>query len=683
MTSQVYYRKWRPSSFSELAGQEHVSTTLRQSVRLGRISHSYLFCGPRGCGKTTTARIIAKAANCLDLQDGDPCNACAVCEAINDGRFMDIIELDAASNRGIDEIRDIRDKVNFAPVQGRRKVYIIDEAHMLTDAASNAFLKTLEEPPEHVIFVLCTTEAHRILPTIISRCQRLDFRRIPSETVFGRLAEIAEAEGVAAEPAALRIIARYAAGSLRDAENLLEQLVVSCPDGVTAPQVEKLLGMGSDESALELVKYLLLGNTTASLSAVNQAAWEGSDLRQLHRQTSDLLRGFMHLQWGSEDAVDLPEHVQGQLRELVGKQPPWRIVHALKVWGAVNMRYDAPSTLPLELAVVEICEESAAPAPAAEAPPSAPAQRAPASQQQPRSAPAPREPRQERPPAQQPAPPRARETSGQPAATSGGRSGGESSDLWVQWNDTVKALSRHKGRKYNLGALLRDCKVNSITLDGKTLTLPFTNKANLERMEEELEDPSSRSRLSEALAQSFGEGCSYQLTLANGQQAGGNANRPSQQSPLVRAALGWAREFSRKKRLRNEPQHDAAGPEATGPAPESAGGAGDAYGYRHRRGRSGTDRDDRQAAGGVGGDRPGGGRGPGAAAGHAGGGVQRRRDQGAGAGRQQDERDHRRNEHSRPDVRLDCADLRFPPASMCNLCLVSPRVLVYGLRACL
>ena len=540
MTSQVYYRKWRPSSFSELAGQEHVSTTLRQSVRLGRISHSYLFCGPRGCGKTTTARIIAKAANCLDLQDGDPCNACAVCNAINDGRFLDIIELDAASNRGIDEIRDIRDKVNFAPVQGRRKVYIIDEAHMLTDAASNAFLKTLEEPPEHVIFVLCTTEAHRILPTIISRCQRLDFRRIPSETVFGRLAEIAEAEGVAAEPAALRIIARYAAGSLRDAENLLEQLVVSCPDGVTAPQVEQLLGMGSDETALELVKYLLLGNTTASLLAVNQAAWEGSDLRQLHRQTSDLLRGFMHLQWGSEDAVDLPEHVQAQLRELVGKQPSWRIVHALKIWGAVNMRYDAPSTLPLELAAVEICEESAAPVPVAEAPPPAPAQRSPTPQPT-RSAPVPREPRPERPPARQPAAPsRPREASPQPAATASGRSGGESSDLWVQWNDTVKTLSRHKGRKYNLGALLRDCKVNSITLDGKNLVLPFTftNKANLERMEEELEDPSSRQRLSEALAQSFGEGCEYQLILANGQQAGGNANRSAQQSPLVRAALG-------------------------------------------------------------------------------------------------------------------------------------------------
>ena len=547
MTSQVYYRKWRPSSFSELAGQEHVSTTLRQSVRLGRISHSYLFCGPRGCGKTTTARIIAKAANCLDLQDGDPCNSCTVCEAVNAGRFMDIIELDAASNRGIDEIRDIRDKVNFAPVQGRRKVYIIDEAHMLTDAASNAFLKTLEEPPGHVIFVLCTTEAHRILPTIISRCQRLDFRRIPSEIVFGRLAEIAEAEGVAVEPAALRIIARYAAGSLRDAENLLEQLVVSCPDGVTAPQVEKLLGMGSDETALELVKYLLLGNTTAALSAVNRAAWEGSDLRQLHRQASDLLRAFMHLQWGSEDAVDLPEHVQSQLREMVGQQPSWRIVHTLKIWGAVNMRYDVPSTLPLELAVVEICEESAAPAPREEAPPQPQPQPQPrrvAETQPQRTAPPPREPRPDRPPPRErpapapTAPAAPRDSTPQPAAAASGQSGAQSSELWVQWNNAIKSLSRHKGKKYNLGALLRDCKVNSITVEGQTLVLPFTNKANLERMQEELEDPSSRQRMAEALATSFGEGCEYELKLANGQQASGNANKTAQNSPLVRAALG-------------------------------------------------------------------------------------------------------------------------------------------------
>ena len=549
MTSQVYYRKWRPSSFSELAGQEHVSTTLRQSVRLGRISHSYLFCGPRGCGKTTTARIIAKAANCLDLQDGDPCNACAVCQSINDGRFMDIIELDAASNRGIDEIRDIRDKVNFAPVQGRRKVYIIDEAHMLTDAASNAFLKTLEEPPGHVIFVLCTTEAHRILPTIISRCQRLDFRRIPAETVFGRLTEIADAESVAVEPAAMRLIARYASGSLRDAENLLEQLVVSCPDGVTAPLVENLLGMGSDETTLELVKYLLLGNTTASLSAVNRAAWEGSDLRQLHRQTSDLLRGFMHLQWGSEDAVDLPEHVRAQLKELVGKQPPWRIVHALKVWGAVNMRYDAPSTLPLELAVVEICEESAAPAPPQEAPPPPPArqERAP---QPPRAArpepaaPPPREPRPDRPPA--------RERQERPAAPARASSAppGEQDEFKDRWLAMLRSLRRYKG-KYALDGLLRECD-NTAFLEEKTLVLPFRHKSNMERMQEELDNPVSQQKMTEALASHFGEGCDYRLTMSNAQQANGNANKTAQQSPLVRAALGMGARILQEQEVEEE-----------------------------------------------------------------------------------------------------------------------------------
>ena len=360
--AQVFYRKWRPASFKELVGQDHVSSTLRQSLRQGRVSHSYLFCGPRGSGKTTTARIIAKAVNCLNTDDGDPCDSCDNCRSINGGQFMDIIELDAASNRGIDEIRDIREKVNFAPAQGQRKVYIIDEAHMLTDAASNAFLKTLEAPPPHIIFVLCTTEAHRILPTIISRCQRFDFRRIGSELIYERLSDITEAEAVNVDPEAIRLVARHSAGSLRDAENLLEQLVVSSTEGVTLRQVEELLGLDNGEGSLDLVKYLLMGNTSAALSAVNQAAWSGTDLKQLHTQSTELLRAVMHLQWGSEGAVDLPEDVIAELKELVGSLPAWRIVRSLKIWGDVNMRYDIPSTLPLELAAVEICEDSTPPA---------------------------------------------------------------------------------------------------------------------------------------------------------------------------------------------------------------------------------------------------------------------------------------------------------------------------------
>ena len=537
--AQVFYRKWRPTNFSQLVGQEHVSSTLRQAIRQGRVSHSYLFCGPRGSGKTTTARIIAKAVNCLDVQDGDPCDACTNCRSVNGGQFMDIIELDAASNRGIDEIRDIREKVNFAPAQGQRKVYIIDEAHMLTDAASNAFLKTLEEPPPHVIFVLCTTEAHKILPTIISRCQRFDFRRISSKLIYGRLADITEAEGVTVEPEALRQIARHAAGSLRDAENLLEQLVVSSSDGVTLKQVEEFLGLDHGESSLELVKYLLMGNTSAALSAVNRAAWGGTDLRQLHKQTTELLRAVMHLQWGSEEAVDLSEDVTAQLKELLGNLPPWRIVRGLKIWGDVNMRYDAPSTLPLELAVVEICEDTAPPA--AQPAPAAPPARATNPAQPGRAASGAAPPPQRRVANEAP-PSGARPAAREPAPATGQRrpapDAAPISEIGMQWLAAVKVLGRHKGKKYNLGALLRDCKANAVSLDGETLVLGFSNRANLERMQEEMEDPGSRRQVSEVVAASFGTNYELRLTLANGNGATANTAKTAQQSPMVRAALG-------------------------------------------------------------------------------------------------------------------------------------------------
>ena len=551
MVTQVYYRKWRPTSFAELVGQEHVATTLRQSVKQSRVSHSYLFCGPRGSGKTTTARIIAKAVNCLDIQDGDPCNACTICKAINDGRFMDIIELDAASNRGIDEIRDIREKVNFSPAQGSRKVYIIDEAHMLTDAAANAFLKTLEEPPGHVIFVLCTTEVHKILPTIVSRCQRFDFRRIPSDLIYQRLAEMVEAEGATVGPEALRLVAKYAAGSLRDAQNLLEQLVVSYGDGVGLNQVEDLLGLGHGERWLDLVRYLLMGNTSASLGAINQAAWDGTDLRQFHRQTLELLRAALHLQWNSGELLDLPELVVGTLGELVGQLPPWRILKALKTWGEVNMRYDAPSTLPLELAAVEICEAQAAPpaeqpvpAPVNASPPPAPR---PTARTKP-SAPIRSEQRESEsktpvtPGPQRVASPAAADQpsngpsieSAPTAPTAVGESG-----LAGAWTATVKALARHKGKKYFLGALLKDCRPDAIYLDGDdTLCLAFAHRSNMERMQEEMDDPSGRRLVSEVISQHFGRNYEFKLTLVEGNSESGGSSRPAQNSPLVRAAMG-------------------------------------------------------------------------------------------------------------------------------------------------
>ncbi len=285
-----------------------------------------------------------------------------------------------------------------------------------------------------------------------------------------------------------------------------------------------------------------MGNTSAALSAVNRAAGAGTDLRQLQKQTTELLRAVMHLQWGSDDAVDLSDDATAQLKELVGNLPPWRIVRGLKIWSDVNMRYDAPSTLPLELAVVEICEDSAPPAaqlPPATAPArsAAPAQPGRAPRSGSNAAPPPqRRAADEGPPA--PSRPAARA----PAELSGQRGSSPVpapiSEIGAQWLAAVKVLGRHKGKKYNLGALLRDCKANAVSLDGNTLVLGFSNRANLERMQEEMEDPGSRRRVSEAVADSFGATHELRLTMANGNGATANTAKTAQQSPLVRTALG-------------------------------------------------------------------------------------------------------------------------------------------------
>ena len=277
--SEVFYRKWRPKSLGEVVGQEAITKTLKQAVAQERIAHAYLFCGTRGTGKTSTARILAKAVNCLAPVEGEPDNECRICVSINDGRALDLIEIDAASNRGIDDIRDLSDKIRFTPSDARYKVYIIDEVHMLTEQAFNALLKTLEEPPSHAIFILATTEAHKVPLTIISRCQRFDFRRIPLDRMTAKLAEICEAEGIQASEDALLIISRVANGGLRDAENLLEQVVVSYGSPVSEENVRQLLGLGGDEMALTLTERIVGKEVSAGIGDINAAAEQGSDLR--------------------------------------------------------------------------------------------------------------------------------------------------------------------------------------------------------------------------------------------------------------------------------------------------------------------------------------------------------------------------------------------------------------------
>src|SRR5919199_371637 len=288
MPAQALYLKYRPQTFDQVQGQEHITQTLKNALALNRIAHAYLFTGPRGTGKTSTARILAKAVNCISTTKEHPCNECAICRAINEERLLDLIEIDAASNTGVDDIRELRDKIDFRPSEAKYKVYIIDEAHMLSNAAFNALLKTLEEPPPHVIFVLATTEPNKIPATITSRCQRFDFRRATLPELTRQLGEIARAEKLKIEPAALELIARQATGSFRDGTSLLDQLMsygsAAGDSAITLAQVQGLLGAASHETIREIIESLAARDLAHGIAAINQAVDSGADSRQLARE---------------------------------------------------------------------------------------------------------------------------------------------------------------------------------------------------------------------------------------------------------------------------------------------------------------------------------------------------------------------------------------------------------------
>lgn len=295
MSYQALYRKWRPQDFDALVGQEHISQTLRNAIRKERIAHAYLFAGPRGTGKTSMAKILAKTVNCLAPQDGQPCNACINCENITAGRSMDIMEIDAASNRGIDEIREIRERVHFVPSQGRYKVYIIDEVHMLTMEAFNALLKTLEEPPAHVIFILATTEANKIPATIISRCQRFDFRRIAPAAMEKKLLEILEASQAAAEDGVLALIVKKAEGGLRDAISFLDQCISYSPGVITLQTAYDALGLVKSEALLGLTEKVIAKDAAGLFVQLNELLRSGVEPGQILRDFLEHLRNMILL----------------------------------------------------------------------------------------------------------------------------------------------------------------------------------------------------------------------------------------------------------------------------------------------------------------------------------------------------------------------------------------------------
>ncbi len=356
------YRRYRPNEFSSMIGQQHIIRTLKNQIMTGAISHAYLFTGSRGTGKTTTAKIFARAINCLNpKEDGSPCGECAICKALADSSNMDIIEMDAASNNGVDEIRYLLEKVKFAPSVGRYKVYIVDEVHMLSPQAFNALLKTLEEPPEHVVFILATTEVQKILPTVLSRCQRFDFRLVPTQETAGLLQRIFDELGMPYDKEALYAIAEAGEGCVRDSLSLAEMCISYCGEKVTYDGVLDVLGASSPEVVLDLTACILAGDVDGSLRRIDDVCKQGKSVKVLASDIAKTLRNLLYCRNcnNANKILNMPRELFAKSNELAMKFDNAKLLRSMEIVCAVDgdLRYGSNARLVLEAAVVKACDE--------------------------------------------------------------------------------------------------------------------------------------------------------------------------------------------------------------------------------------------------------------------------------------------------------------------------------------
>lgn len=371
MSYQALYRKWRPVTFEDVKGQDHIVTTLKNQIKLDRVGHAYLFCGTRGTGKTTVAKIFAKAVNCENPVDGSPCGECPTCKAIAAGVSMNVVEIDAASNNGVDNIREIRDEVMYSPTEGKKKVYIIDEVHMLSIGAFNALLKTLEEPPEYVIFILATTEASKIPITILSRCQRYDFHRISIDTIAGRLSQLMEYENIRVEDKALRYVAKAADGSMRDALSLIDQCVAFHlgQDELTYENVLDVLGAVDTTVFADTLKAVVLGDVSACLHIVEDVVMQGRDLSQFTSDFVWYLRNLLLVASTKdisslEDVIDVSADNLKQLAEDAKLADTETLMRYIRVMSDLSneLKLATQKRIKLEVSLIKLCKPAMEPA---------------------------------------------------------------------------------------------------------------------------------------------------------------------------------------------------------------------------------------------------------------------------------------------------------------------------------